>query len=299
MSALDAAGVSKRFGGTTALHDVDLTVRDGEVFGFLGPNGAGKSTLINVVLDYVKPSAGAVEVFGIDAQSDPVAVRERVGVLPEGFNVLGEMTAREHLEFAVESKQGTEDPDRLLDLVGLSEAADRPAAGYSKGMRQRLALGMAITGDPDLLILDEPTTGLDPNGARFVRDTVSSLSEDGTAVFFSSHILEQVEAVADRVGILRNGSLVAVDTIDGLREGVGTQARVTVTLDAAPGEATLERTRTTEGVDAVTADGPTVTVTCQNHAKAPALDALRADGAAVLDFETTEPSLDELFAHYT
>jgi ABC-2 type transport system ATP-binding protein len=299
MPALAATGLTKEFGGVTALRDLDLTVEEGEVFGFLGPNGAGKSTTINLVLDYLTPTSGSVEVFGIDAQDDPVAVREHVGVLPEGFDVLGEMTGREHVAFAADSKGVAADPDAILELVGLEGAGDRRASAYSTGMRQRLALGMALTGDPDLLILDEPTTGLDPNGARFVRDTVRSLRDDGTAVFFSSHILDQVEAVADRVGILRAGELVAVDSIDGLRAGAGGEARLTVTLDGTPTGDALTRTRDLAGVSSVDADGETVTVSCEDTAKAAVVDALRADGATVTDFETSETSLDELFAHYT
>ncbi|MFC7131759.1 MULTISPECIES: ABC transporter ATP-binding protein [Salinibaculum] len=299
MPALEAAALTKDFGGVTAVRDLDLTVREGEVFGFLGPNGAGKSTTINIVLDYLKPTSGSVEVFGIDAQADPVAVRDHVGVLPEGFNVLGQKTGREHVAFAAESKGVDDDPDAVLDLVGLDSVADRSAAAYSKGMRQRLALGMAIVGDPDLLILDEPTTGLDPNGARFVRDTVTSLSADGTAVFFSSHILDQVEAVADRVGILRQGELVAVDSIDGLRAAAGGGGRLDVTLAAQPSEDCLARVRDVAGVTDVSADGRTVTVACEDAAKAAVVDAVRADGATVENFETSRTSLDELFAQYT
>ncbi|MFT4922410.1 MAG: ABC-2 type transport system ATP-binding protein [Haloarculaceae archaeon] len=298
MSALDISGVTKRYGGVTALQNLDLTVSEGEVFGFLGPNGAGKTTTIDVVLDYAKPTAGTVEVFGIDAQQDPVGVRQQVGVLPEGFNVLGEMTAREHVEFAVRSKDATDDVEKLLDLVGLTPAADRAASDYSKGMRQRLALAMAIAGDPDLLILDEPTTGLDPNAARFVRDTVDSLSDDGTAVFFSSHILDQVEAVADRVGILRGGSLVAVDSIDGLRQATGAQSTLRVTLDTAASDC-LDSVRSIAGVSEASAEDHEVVVTCENSAKAAVVDAVRENGARVEDFETSEASLDELFAEYT
>ena len=147
MPALETRGVTKSFGGVTALRDVDLTVREGEVFGFLGPNGAGKSTTINIVLDYLKPTSGSVEVFGIDAQTDPVAVREHVGVLPEGFNVLGEMTGREHLAFAAESKGASDDPDAILDLVGLDGVGDRSLEGALTGTdrrvgeRRRRALG--------------------------------------------------------------------------------------------------------------------------------------------------------------
>jgi ABC-2 type transport system ATP-binding protein len=299
MPAIEARGVTKRYGDVTALRDLDLTVHEGEVFGFLGPNGAGKTTAIDVVLDYVKPSAGSVEVFGTDCQADPVAVRDRIGVLPEGHGVLGRMTARDHLRFALDSKGVDEDPDRLLELVGLTPAADREARTYSKGMRQRLGLAIALAGDPDLLILDEPTTGLDPNSARSVRNVVDALGDDGTAVFFSSHILAQVEPVADRVGILRDGELVAVDSVDGLRAAAGGESTLSVTLDAEPDDDAVDAVRALDGVASVDVDGAQVAVACDGRTKALVVDALRADGADVLDFQTTESSLEDVFAHYT
>ncbi|MEF8827361.1 MAG: ABC transporter ATP-binding protein, partial [Halapricum sp.] len=215
MAAIEVNGVTKRFGDVTALQNLDLTVEEGEVFGFLGPNGAGKSTTIDILLDHVRPTAGSARVFGHDAQAESVPVRERTGVLPEGYGTLGRMTGRNHVEFAFEAKNADGDPDAVLDRVGIAGAADRRAEDYSKGMKQRLMLGMALAGDPDLLILDEPTTGLDPNGARRIRQIVQAEADRGATVFFSSHILEQVEAVCDRVGILNQGHLVAVDTIDG------------------------------------------------------------------------------------
>jgi len=176
------------------------------VYGFLGPNGAGKSTTIDMVLDLVRPTEGTVRVLEQDATTDGVAIRKRTGVLPDGFAVYDRLTGRQHVEFAVRSKEADDDPDALLDRVGLLDDADRKAGGYSKGMRQRLALAMALAGDPDLLILDEPSSGLDPAGAKEMREIVRAEADRGATVFFSSHILEQVEAVCDRVGILREGS---------------------------------------------------------------------------------------------
>jgi ABC-2 type transport system ATP-binding protein len=275
-----------------------LSVESGEVFGFLGPNGAGKSTTIDILLDHARPTAGEASVLGMDAQHDTVAVRERTGVLPEQFGPLGEMTGRQHLEFTVEAKDAHADPDAVLDRVGLEHAGERPASGYSKGMTQRLMLGMALVGEPDLLILDEPTTGLDPNGARRMRQIVREEAERGATVFFSSHILEQVEAVCDRVGILDQGHLVAVDSIDGLREAAGTNGEIAVTLDAVPDGlvATLEEL---EGVLAVRVEDDTVTAGCQNPAKGRVVRACQEAGASVRDIETSEASLEDLFASYT
>ncbi|MFT4881984.1 MAG: ABC-2 type transport system ATP-binding protein, partial [Salinirussus sp.] len=170
MTAIRTERLTKRFGGLTAVDDLDLTVQEGEVFGFLGPNGAGKSTTINVLLDFVRPTAGTATVLGRDAQAESTAVRERLGVLPEGFALYDRLSGRAHIDLAVDLKDADDDPDAVLERVGLTPAAGgRTAAGYSQGMRQRLALGMALVGNPDLLVLDEPTNGLDPNGAREMR----------------------------------------------------------------------------------------------------------------------------------
>jgi len=298
MAAIELDGVEKSFGDVRALRGVDLEVDEGEIFGFLGPNGAGKSTTINVLLDFVRPDSGSVRVLGNDARADSVAVRRRTGVLPEGFDVYDRLTAHEHLQFAIDSKGADDDPYPLLERVGLEDAADRKAGGFSTGMRQRLALAMALVGDPDLLVLDEPSSGLDPNGARELREIVESEAAEGTTVFFSSHILGQVEAVCDRVGIIREGELVAVDTIEGLRENVGTGSTLVVEVDTVPDDA-AHRLKSLDGVSEVNIDGTTVRITCDDGVKMDAVQELEAAGADVSDFSTEEASLEDLFAAYT
>src|SRR6056297_1512797 len=254
MATIAIDGVSKRFGDVVAVDDLSLTVESGEVFGFLGPNGAGKSTTINMVLDFVKPTSGSISVLGMDAQRESKQIRKRIGVLPEGYQIYDRLTGYQHLEFAIQSKGASDDPDALLDRVGLDHAdADRKAGGYSKGMAQRLLLAMALVGDPDLLILDEPTTGLDPNGAREMRELVLEEADRGATVFFSSHILEQVEAVCDRVGIVREGQLVAEDTIEGLRDSVGGGETLRIELDRATNEA-VQAARLVDGVTSASID---------------------------------------------
>ncbi len=298
MVAIELDGVEKSFGDVRALRGVDLEVEDGEIFGFLGPNGAGKSTTINILLDFVRPDAGTVRVLGRDAREESVAVRERTGVLPEGFDVYDRLSAREHIEFAIESKNADEAPYPLLERVGLEDAADRKAGGFSTGMRQRLALAMALVGDPELLILDEPSSGLDPNGARELREIVQAEAADGTTVFFSSHILGQVEAVCDRVGIIREGELVAIDTIEGLREAVGGGSTLVVEVDAVPDDAT-HRLKSLEGVSGVTVEGTTFRINCEDSVKMDAVSELEAAGAEVSDFSTEEAPLEDLFVAYT
>jgi ABC-2 type transport system ATP-binding protein len=298
MAAIELDGVEKSFGDVRALRGVDLEVGDGEIFGFLGPNGAGKSTTINILLDFVRPDAGSVRVLGRDAREDSVAVRERTGVLPEGFDVYDRLTAKEHVQFAIDSKEADEQPYPILERVGLEDAADRRAGGFSTGMRQRLALAMALVGDPDLLILDEPSSGLDPNGARELREIVESEADGGTTVFFSSHILGQVEAICDRVGIIRDGELVAVDTIDGLRENVGSGSTLVVEVDSVPNDAE-NRLKSLDGVSEVAVDGTTLRITCEDDVKMDAVSELEDAGADVSDFSTEEASLEDLFTAYT
>jgi ABC-2 type transport system ATP-binding protein len=299
MVAIDAEAVSKRYGTETALDRVDLTVEEGETFGFLGPNGAGKSTFINVLLDFVEPTEGSAAIFGHDAQTEGVAARERVGVLPEGYSMFERLTGRQHVEYAIRSKDADADPIEVLDRVGIREAADRKASDYSKGMAQRLVLGMALVGEPDLLVLDEPSTGLDPNGAAEMRRILREENERGATIFFSSHILEQVEAVCDRVGILQDGELVAVDTIEGLRESLGGGTKLVITVDRVePG--TVDGIRAVEGVEtAVQEDDDTIEVTCTNDAKMDILVELHDAGIDVVNFRTEEASLEDMFIEYT
>ncbi|ERG95873.1 ABC transporter ATP-binding protein [Haloquadratum walsbyi] len=300
MSAIEFDGVTKQFGDITAVSDLSLKIETGEVFGFLGPNGAGKSTTINMLLDFVRPTTGTVTALGVDAHTDSVAVRRRTGVLPEGFDVYDRLSGRAHIEFAVDSKEVDVDPTAILDRVGLIDAADRPASGYSKGMQQRLALGMALSGDPDLLILDEPASGLDPAGTKAMRDIVREEAANGTTVFFSSHVLEQVEAVCDRVGIMQAGNLIAVDSIDGLRKAADVETIVSLTLAAGDIDTAVNTVSDIKGVDTVTQNGSqSIQVSCESAAKTAVITELETVGIDVADFETESASLEDLFLAYT
>ncbi|PSP64601.1 ABC transporter ATP-binding protein [Halobacteriales archaeon QH_8_67_36] len=301
MTAIELNGLRKEYADVVALDGVDLTVEEGEVFGFLGPNGAGKSTTINILLDFVRPTAGSAEVLGHDAQEEPTAIRERIGVLPEGYDVYERLSAREHLAFVIESKDADDDPKELLERVGLADAIDRRAGGYSKGMKQRLVLAMALVGQPDLLVLDEPTTGLDPNGAREMRELIRQESERGATIFFSSHILSQVEAVCDTVGILQSGQLIAKDSVEGLRDAVQGGMTLWVTLaDPASDIGTVEDTVSgLDGASVTETDGDRVAIGCNSTQKMDVLNALNDAGVDVANFETEDQSLEELFTAYT
>ena len=226
MSALSIKGLSKSYSTiklqkVTALVGLDLSIASGEVFGFLGPNGAGKSTTIKSIMGLIKPTAGVVRIFDVQA-TDPTS-RYRIGYLPENPSFFEFMTAREYLTF-VGSTYGMDraslqkESERALELLDLTPAADRHIRGYSKGMVQRLGLAQTLVHDPDMYILDEPMSGLDPIGRALVKDIILDLKQRGKTVFFSTHITADVEAVCDRVGVIAKGVLEAVDTVDNILE---------------------------------------------------------------------------------
>ena len=295
MTAIETRDLTKRYGDVLALDGLDLTVREGEVFGFLGPNGAGKSTAINLLLGMSTPTDGSGTVLGHDIVADSRAVRERIGLLPDRYEPYERLTAREHLEYAIAAKDADDDPDGLLDRTGLGRAArDRAAGEYSKGMRQRLALAIALVGDPDLLVLDEPSSGLDPAGMAEMRELIREEAADGTTVFFSSHHLSEVEAVCDRVGILRAGRLATVDTVAGLRDRLQAESTVTLALETTPNLELGELA----GVSSVTVTDAGLRVTCSPDAKARVIGRV-AELTTVRDVTIDDASLDDLFAAVT
>ena len=297
MTAIKTEKLTKRYDGVTAVRNLDLSVQEGEVFGFLGPNGAGKSTTINVLLDFIRPTSGKVSVLGHDPRTESRTVRDRIGILPEGYSLYDRLSAREHIEFAIEMEESENDPDEILARVGLADEATRSVGGFSKGMGQRLALGMALLGEPDLLILDEPTSGLDPSGALEMRQIVREEVARGATVFFSSHLLDQVEVICDRVGIMADGELVAVDSVEGLQKATGTGSTLILTVDKRPDSLDLE---TIEGVTGVTTDGRTLRVSCSKPGvKAAVISQVESAGATVTDITTEETSLEDVFAEYT
>lgn len=225
MSAVILEGVTKHFklpwrrGVLQALDHLDMTVRPGEIFGLLGPNGSGKSTAMKLILGLIQPTKGRVEVAGMAAGS--IAAREKLGFLPENPYFPQFLSAREVLHFygplcGLTGKKLSQRADELLELVGLENAAQRPLKTFSKGMLQRIGLAQALIHDPEILLLDEPTAGVDPLGGRQIRDLMLELRRRGKTILFSSHLLDQVQEVADRVAILHLGKKLCEGTLDEL-----------------------------------------------------------------------------------
>ena len=221
MTAITTSGLTKRYNGTVAVENLDLTVERNEVFGFVGPNGAGKSSTIAILIGHRRPSRGTATVLDHPIDGDPRAIRSRVGVLPERCGLFDRLTAREHLAAAIDLHGSDDDPDVLLARVDLVADGDRRTQTYSTGMAQRLRLALALVGSPDLLILDEPAAGLDPSGIKLLRENVRAERARGTTVFFSSHSLADVAALSDRVGFLIGGRLESVVDPDEIDESLG------------------------------------------------------------------------------
>jgi len=237
-AAILARGLTKRYGDIAAVDGLDLTVEPGQLYGFLGPNGAGKTTTIRMALGLILPTDGEVELFG-----EPVgpthAPLERVGALVEEPAFWKYLSGAKNLEYFARAGAGTDRAgararlgrvDHVLATVGLTEAAGKRVKAYSQGMRQRLGIALALLGEPELLVLDEPTNGLDPSGMREMRVLLRHLADDGTTIFVSSHLLAEVEAMCDRVGVMAHGRLVAEGSPGTLRGGTD---RVRVEVDDA------------------------------------------------------------------
>lgn len=246
--AIETTGLTKIYAGAAALSDLSLTVQRGALYGFLGPNGAGKTTTIRLLMGFIRPSRGSSRMFGFDTWSDGVRARSRVGYLVQSESLFPELSGADQLAFAA-TLSGSEAPlqQRLLDVLELSNAdLRRPLKTYSKGMRQKLALIAAAQHDPELLILDEPTDGLDPLIQRAFESHLLDRHAAGRTIFMSSHDLGEVDRLCERVAIVRSGSLVQEESIEGLRAQHRRRAQVSFRVPiganvAIPGAEVLER----------------------------------------------------------
>lgn len=221
--------LTRRFEDVNAVNDVNLTVGEGEFFGFLGPNGAGKSTTIKMAIGLLKPTRGKIRIFGLDPYERPMDVKARIGVVPEEVPLYDRLTGREALEFAgrihlLRADRARERADDLLEWLGLEEAASSLIVDYSQGMKKKLALGCALIHRPRLLFLDEPFSGIDPIAVKGIKDVLTRMVEEGVTIFFSSHVMELVERLCTRVAILHKGSVRAVGSLEELRRASGLAA---------------------------------------------------------------------------
>ncbi len=225
--------LTKHYGTTVGVSGLSFTVEPGEVFGYLGPNGAGKTTTIRLLLDLLRPTSGRVEVFGLDPRRDAVGVRRRVGYLPGDLRLYERLTAAEHVRYLAALRGMNDFGDGVVLAERLELDLDRPVRALSKGNRQKVGLVLALMHRPPLVVFDEPTAGLDPLVQQVVYELVRETTADGRTVFVSSHVLSEVQALADRVALLRDGRLELVETVDALRRRA--RSHVEVTFAEPPG----------------------------------------------------------------
>ncbi len=290
---VETDGLTKRYGDRLAVDRVSMTVVRGEVYGFLGPNGAGKTTTLRMMLGLIRPTAGSVSVLGRPAGRPDVTAR--IGALIEGPGFYPYLSGRDNLRTLARYRRLPDtEVDRVLELVDLADRAKDAFKGYSLGMKQRLGVAAAMLGSPDLLVLDEPTNGLDPAGMADMRALVVSLAEAGQTVILSSHILAEVQEICDRVGVINNGVLLRESTVAELRGGA------TLRLRATPEDAALAAVIRSAGEDGVRRLGDGALEIDLPATAAPGLvkDLVRA-GVDVHEVTAAERSLEDVFFEMT
>lgn len=231
---IEVKGLCKNYGSKKAISDISFTVNDGEIMGFLGPNGAGKSTTMNIITGYISSTAGTVTVDGDEIMENPIAVKKNIGYLPEQPPLYLDMTVKAYLSFMYDLKKVKLDKQQhigqICKLVKIDDVYNRVIKHLSKGYKQRVGLAQALLGEPKLLILDEPTVGLDPNQIIEIRDLVKSLGKSHT-IILSSHVLSEIQSVCDRVIVINNGKVVADDTTANLSSRLSAENRLVLTIE--------------------------------------------------------------------
>jgi len=306
VDAIVAEALEKRYGEVQALDGVSFHVRAGEVFGLLGPNGAGKSTTVKVLTTLTTPDRGRAEVASHDVVRDPEAVRRSIGYVPQSSGVDRDATGRENLmlQGRVQGMSGRRLRDRvqhLLDLLGLADAADRVVRGYSGGMKRRLDVGLGLVHGPEVLFLDEPTTGLDPEARTAMWEELAVLArEELLTILLTTHYLEEANALTDRLAIVSRGRVVVEGTAEELKRSLQGEAVVVELANGAVDGAT-EVVHALEEVREVSADGRLLRSRVANGARAvpTILAALDQNGIAVESVTMHRPSLDDVYLHYT
>jgi ABC-2 type transport system ATP-binding protein len=301
-TVIEAAGLTKRYGRAVAVNGISFTVGRGEIFGLLGPNGAGKTTTILMMLGLTEVTAGTVSVLGRNPVREPLEVKRHVGYLPDAVGFYDYMTAADNLRYTAaligfDAAEREQRVSRALDRVGLASVANQRVATYSRGMRQRLGLAEILMKDAQIAILDEPTSGLDPQATNELLEMIRSLKRDGVAVLISSHLLERVQSVCDRVALFQTGNIVLLGTVPELaRQVLGGGYNVEVEAD---GEGLAEKFSEMAGVKAVDQSGPSrYRLLAERDIRAEAAAVVVNAGGKLRQLAVEAPSLDVIYNHY-
>lgn len=294
--AIEVDGLSKRYGDLLAVNDISFTVRKGEVFAFLGPNGAGKTTTVEIIETIRTPTSGKVILLGMDVTKKKRDIVQRIGVLPQGFSSFDRITVRETIQYYSRLFSVHSDIDGLIELVNLRDKANEQYKNLSGGLQQRLGIAIALVNDPEVVFLDEPTTGLDPRARREVWEVLQGLKEKGKTVFLTTHYMEEAELLADRVAIISRGKIIAMGSP---RELIADNANYQVLTLQAVDEKVFEIVRET-GFEPLLDDHKNIKVRVeQTDHVLQILNAIKAAGASYLGLDVRKPNLEEVFLKLT
>ena len=302
---IELKGLTKQYGDITAVNNLSLDVKRGEIFGLLGPNGAGKTTTTLMLLGLTEPSAGLATIAGVDCTRNPLQVKRFVGYLPDNMGFYADMTGRENLRMTgrMNGMNGValeKRIDTLLKRIGMADAADRRTSTYSKGMKQRLGIADILIKDPDVLIMDEPTNGIDPEGMKHMMRLIRELAEeDGKTIMISSHQLHQIQQICDRVGIFVKGKLIACGRIDELAKQLEAENGYRFEIGAKPFTGELvSAIRNIEGVQTVDATEEYVIVQAEQNIISSIVDALVSAHFEVCHIRQISNDLDDIYSRY-
>jgi ABC-2 type transport system ATP-binding protein len=301
---IETKDLTKKYGDFVAVDGLNLSVKQGDVFGMLGPNGAGKTTTILMLLGLTEPTKGSVHVLGFDPARQTLSVKSRVGYIPDMVGFYDELTARENLIYiaklnGLSRNEAYQRIEETIDRVGLNDVVDHRVATFSRGMRQRLGVADVLIKNPQLIIMDEPTQGLDPEGARAFLVMIRSLKEEGITILLSSHLLHQVQAVCDRVGLFHHGRMVLEGTVDELAKRVlGRVYRIYIEATG-PSQPIQKALRSISGVADIKLAGEQVYhVEAEKDLRAETAEAVFRAGGRLLKLDVEAQSLDDIYTHY-
>ena len=299
--SIEVKGLTRTYGEQKAVNNISFAIGKGEIVGFLGPNGAGKSTTMKIITGYLEADAGQAIVCGINVKEQPLAAKSKIGYLPEANPLYYDMYVREYLDFVadvhqVQNKKQT--IEKVIETVGLTPESKKKIGQLSKGYKQRVGLAAALIHDPEVLVLDEPTTGLDPNQILEIRELIKRLGANKT-VIFSSHILQEVEAICDRVVIINKGQLVADDSLTTLRNRSSNTSSLRVTFREALEPAWLERLSQVSSVNRITPNEWELVCKDVHEAKRQLMELALQHNLNIVSLQSGEQSLEEVFRSLT
>ena len=302
--AIETKDLTKQYDGITVVDNLNLHIKESEVFGLLGPNGAGKTTTILMLLGLTEPASGTARVFGFNPTREPLKVKRLIGYLPEKVGFYDNLTAKENLKFIAElnnvgSAEAGKKAEEVLEMIGLADRADWAVGKFSRGMKQRLGIADMLIKNPKVVFMDEPTAGLDPEGINQLLDLIAGLPKIGTTVVLSSHQLYQVQRVCHSIGILSKGKMVIEGDIDKLGREALAGGRYRIEVETAqPGPQLVDVIKKIKGVLSVEAEGSTLIISTESDLRAEISKAVVENNVPLIQVKIQEFSLDEIYMKY-